>query len=71
MAEAFLRNGEYMEAWEASVDDKTRKQSQDERSRGPAAPRKEFEPKQDKTVADPHAGSVSDGTHSEASEAKR
>lgn len=51
--------------------DKTRKPSEDKRSVPVKGERKEPGPSQDKIVADPHPGSVSDGTHPEASEVKR
>ncbi|WP_167549655.1 hypothetical protein [Ensifer aridi] len=52
--------------------DKIRKQSEDERSRPSPGKKTQREPvPKDQVVADPHPGSVSDGTHPEASEGKR
>ncbi|WP_193533804.1 hypothetical protein [Sinorhizobium medicae] len=45
--------------------------TQTERSVPAKGARKEPEPSEDKAVVDPHPGSVSDGTHPEASEGKR
>ncbi len=57
---------------EATVADKIRKQSEDERSRPSPGKKTRREPvPKDQVVADPHPGSVSDGTHPEASEGKR
>jgi hypothetical protein len=50
--------------------EKTRKPREDKRSVPVKGARKELDPSREKAVADPHPGSVSDGTHPEASEGK-